>query len=157
MIRWQLTRTVKSVPNTDKVRPLLTALAAIPLDGNQTWDLKDYLVGVMPALQPAPLGETIKDYRSVDEVQLAQRAQQPLKDADEIFAMQLLASQSGVSWPLQIGGNDKALNRIRELGEFICEHGGRWRMVLIAYRFKALGGNSRSLEHEWQGICGWQA
>lgn len=49
----------------------------------------------------------------------------------------------------------KLCKEIRRIGEQLCENEDDRKMRLVAYRFRALGGNARVLESYWKGICRW--
>jgi hypothetical protein len=60
------------------------------------------------------------------------------------------------SWTQSVLENDKAYQKVREIGKQINSNGGFSRMQLVGYRVKALGGKARLLEISWDGIGEWR-
>jgi len=92
------------------------------------------------------------DLRPEHERQVEKQAQTDLGGEDEQLARRLLVLQSATE---DGRVQPDAAAEIRRIGEHLGEHGGSDRMTRVAYRVQAIGGNSRLLEHYWEGICGW--
>jgi hypothetical protein len=90
----------------------------------------------------------VVDLRPESERQIEREAQHDLGGEDEQLARKVLLLQQQRDSP-------QVKAEIRKIGEYLGSNGGNDRMVRIAYRVVALGGSSRQLEYDWQGICGW--
>jgi hypothetical protein len=117
------------------------------------------------------MGREIVDFRSDDERANEKRAQTPLEAADETIAQELAQLSRELTKiadvPSWEGGRpieratpgskspDPQCKRIREIGEFLCSHGGSNRMDLICYRVAVLARTSRWCRVNWQRVCGW--
>lgn len=153
--RYRAAVEVNKIPSCDKrlkqALDVIDAPSVLETSNSATVSNPDELTIVTTQYQ----GITFRDYRSVTERQIQQAAYEPLKGederiVDELFALRplILGLTPGEKW-------DWALERIREMGDYLCARGGHWRMVLISYRYKARGGSSREMEYLWRGICGW--
>jgi hypothetical protein len=90
------------------------------------------------------------DLRPESERQIERKAQSRLSSEDEEIARRM------VSLIQQCNSlDDEAAQEMKRIGRQLCDNGGHDRMVLIAYRVKALGRRVRDCELYWDGICGW--
>ncbi len=95
------------------------------------------------------------DTRSEEEKQIERDAQSALTAEEEKLAKKLSylscqQDEQGRTLP-------EAKVDIRKLGEYLCANGGTNRMKKVAYRVQTLGGDVRTLQIFWDGICGWMA
>jgi uncharacterized Zn finger protein (UPF0148 family) len=91
------------------------------------------------------------DLRPHTEKQIEREAQSDIGGEDEILARRLVALER------EMDTSEEARREIRAIGEAVGQSGGSPRMKRLAYRVQALGGSLRTLEYEWEGICGWMA
>lgn len=105
------------------------------------------LFGRSSDAEPAP---GFVDLRGERERKIEQRAKSSLSSEDEQLARRM------VSLIQQCQSlDDAAAQEMKQIGEQICANGGNDRMLLVAYRVKALGRRVRDCELYWDGICGW--
>ena len=101
-------------------------------------------------LQETQASSGVVDMRPESERNAERQAQSHLSPEDEEIARRM------VSLIQQCKSlDDAAHEEMKQIGTHLCENGGYDRMVLIAYRVKALGRRVRDCELYWDGICGW--
>jgi hypothetical protein len=98
----------------------------------------------------------IVDHRSDDERNNEQRAQSALDEADEKIAQNLAAlTRQLETLDYRTDLYKELCKQVREIGEFLCSHGGSDRMDLICYRVAVLAVTSQHCRRNWSGVCGW--
>lgn len=95
------------------------------------------------------------DTRTNVEKQIEMEASSTLSVDDELLAQRLtfLSRQQDKSGKTITESGSE----IRKHGLYLCNNGGTNRMKKIAYRVQFLGGDVRTLQIFWDGICGWMA
>ena len=96
-------------------------------------------------------GKSVIDLRSQAAKTLEKTTDAPLAGGREAVAQKILPLLRGEG-PL----SKENLGAIRGIGTSLNAEGGKQAMQAVAYRVKALGGNSRLLEGLWDGIGDWQ-
>jgi len=105
------------------------------------------------------------DLRSDVQRSNAKRAHSHLEPADEKIAQELAQLSSSLGEQdrtiggvvIGVGGksSDPRCKRMREIGKFLCSHGGSDRMDLICSRVAVLCGTTTWCRLNWEGVCGW--
>ena len=118
------------------------------------WDPIDHLQtkfnNILEETRASQASSGFVDLRPESERNAERKAQSSLSSEDEEIARRMVALIGECN-----SLNDSAAQEMKRIGEELCASGGNARMLLIAYRVKALGKRVRDCELYWDGICGW--